>query len=128
MHLRSNAVQQRFLPQPVSAQGRPLVKLATACHSEGQRPEESIKIQGTKERYALRKQRGSTKVLAAASERSRAAPCQAGNSLQTFYLSPIRNASINADCGTSTLPNWRILSLPFFCLSKSLRLRVISPP
>ena len=66
MHAGSNAVQQRFSKQPVSAQVRPLVKLATACHSEGHRPEESIKIQSTKERYALRKHRGSTKVLKAA--------------------------------------------------------------
>ena len=31
MHAESNALQQRFPPQPASAQGRPLVKLATAC-------------------------------------------------------------------------------------------------
>ena len=45
-----------------------------------------------------------------------------------IYSSPMRKASINADCGTSTLPNWRIRCLPFFCLSRSLRLRVMSPP
>ena len=31
MHAGSNALQQRFSKQPVNAQGRPLVKLATAC-------------------------------------------------------------------------------------------------
>ena len=30
--------------------------------------------------------------------------------------------------GISTWPNWRIFFLPFFCLSSSLRLRVMSPP
>ncbi len=34
----------------------------------------------------------------------------------------------NADCGTSTLPIWRMRFLPFFCFSSSLRLREISPP
>ena len=42
------------------------VKLATACHSEGLCPEESIKPQGTYSRYALGKHRGSTKVSKAA--------------------------------------------------------------
>ena len=32
----------------------------------------------------------------------------------------------NASCGTSTFPTWRIRFLPFFCFSKSLRLRLIS--
>jgi len=40
------------------------------------------KIQGSASRYAHRKHRASTKVRAAASLRSRASPCQAGNSLQ----------------------------------------------
>ncbi len=40
----------------------------------------------------------------------------------------IFNAEINASCGISTLPNWRIFFLPAFCLSKSLRFRVASPP
>ena len=30
---------------------------------------------------------------------------------------------MNASCGISTFPNWRILFLPAFCLSSSLRLR-----
>ena len=44
--------------------------------------EESIKIQSSQDRYAHWKQRGSTKVLKAASERSRVSPCQAGSSLR----------------------------------------------
>jgi len=43
-------------------------------------------------------------------------------------LSPILRAAMKADCGISTLPNWRIRFLPSFCLSSSLRLRVTSPP
>jgi hypothetical protein len=35
---------------------------------------------------------------------------------------------INASCGISTLPNWRMRFLPSFCFSNSLRLRVTSPP
>ncbi len=38
------------------------------------------------------------------------------------------NAAINASCGISTLPNWRMRFLPSFCLSRSLRLRDTSPP
>ena len=33
---------------------------------------------------------------------------------------------MNASCGISKLPNWRILAFPFFCFSSSLR--VASPP
>ncbi len=40
----------------------------------------------------------------------------------------IFSALMNADCGISTLPNWRIFFLPAFCLSSSLRLRETSPP
>jgi hypothetical protein len=40
----------------------------------------------------------------------------------------IFNAAIKACCGISTLPNCRIFFLPAFCFSKSLRLRVTSPP
>ncbi len=40
----------------------------------------------------------------------------------------IFNTARNADCGTSTLPIWRMRFLPFFCFSSSLRLREISPP
>ena len=40
----------------------------------------------------------------------------------------IFSASINASCGISTLPNWRMRFLPAFCFSRSLRLRVASPP
>ena len=42
--------------------------------------------------------------------------------------SPIFSASMKAVFGISTLPNWRMRFLPSFCLSRSLRLRVTSPP
>ena len=35
---------------------------------------------------------------------------------------------MNASCGTSTLPTFRRRAFPFFCSSKSFRLRVMSPP
>jgi hypothetical protein len=38
------------------------------------------------------------------------------------------NAAMKASCGMSTLPNCRIFFLPSFCFSRSLRLRVMSPP
>ena len=38
------------------------------------------------------------------------------------------SAAMNASCGISTFPYWRIFFLPSFCLSRSLRLRVMSPP
>jgi hypothetical protein len=44
------------------------------------------------------------------------------------HSSPIFSAAINASCGISTLPNWRMRFLPAFCFSRSLRLRVASPP
>jgi hypothetical protein len=40
----------------------------------------------------------------------------------------IFKAEMNASCGISTFPNWRIFFLPFFCFSKSFFLRVASPP
>ena len=40
----------------------------------------------------------------------------------------IFSAAMNASCGISTFPNWRIFFLPSFCFSSSLRLRVTSPP
>ena len=40
----------------------------------------------------------------------------------------ILSAAMNASCGMSTLPNWRIFFFPAFCFSSSLRLRVASPP
>ena len=52
-------------------------------------------------------------------DRARITPTQA---------SPILRAAMKADCGISTLPNWRIRFLPSFCFSRSLRLRVTSPP
>ena len=45
-----------------------------------------------------------------------------------LYSSPILSAAMKASCGISTLPNWRMRFLPAFCFSKSLRLRVASPP
>jgi len=42
--------------------------------------------------------------------------------------SPGSNTLINASCGISTVPMRFMRSLPFFCFSKSLRLRVTSPP
>src|SRR5690606_27632425 len=42
--------------------------------------------------------------------------------------SPILSAWMKASCGISTLPNWRMRFLPSFCFSRSLRLRVASPP
>ncbi len=35
---------------------------------------------------------------------------------------------MNASCGISTFPNWRIFFLPAFCFSSSFFLRVASPP
>ncbi len=42
--------------------------------------------------------------------------------------SSIFSAEMNASCGMSTRPNWRIFFLPFFCFSRSFFLRVASPP
>ena len=38
------------------------------------------------------------------------------------------SAAKKALCGMSTLPKARIRFLPSFCFSRSLRLRVMSPP
>ena len=46
------------------------------------------------------------------------------DSLQLSILS----AEINASCGISTFPNWRIFFLPAFCFSSSFFFRVASPP
>ena len=40
----------------------------------------------------------------------------------------IFSAFINASCGISTFPNWRIFFLPAFCFSRSFFFRVTSPP
>jgi len=45
-----------------------------------------------------------------------------------YFSSFILSAAMNALCGISTLPYWRIFFLPSFCLSRSLRLRDTSPP
>ena len=47
--------------------------------------------------------------------------------LQSAYSSNL-STLINASCGTSTVPNWRIRFLPSFCFSNSFFFRVISPP
>src|SRR2546428_6699686 len=44
------------------------------------------------------------------------------------HFSSTRNARMNTSGGTSTSPRRFIFSLPFFCFSRSLRLRVTSPP
>ena len=58
------------------------VRLKAEHDRKKKRPNMTKKIQGTASRYAHRKHRASTKVPAAASERSRASPCQAGYSLR----------------------------------------------
>ena len=57
-----------------------------------------------------------------------AAETQTANSGQPPLQLSIFKAAMNASCGISTLPNWRIFFLPAFCFSSSLRLRVASPP
>ena len=44
------------------------------------------------------------------------------------YSSPSLSTARNASCGTSTLPMAFMRFLPAFCFSRSLRLRVMSPP
>ena len=44
------------------------------------------------------------------------------------FQASIFKAARKADCGISTLPNWRIRFLPSFCFSNSFRLREMSPP
>ena len=53
---------------------------------------------------------------AGAAQRLRSGPCS------------VDRAATKASCGTSTRPMTFILRLPSFCLSSSLRLRVMSPP
>jgi hypothetical protein len=43
-------------------------------------------------------------------------------------FSSILSAAMNASCGISTWPNWRMRFLPRFCFSSSLRFLVMSPP
>jgi len=50
-----------------------------------------------------------------------------GQALPSPQLSTF-SAAMKASCGMSTLPNCRIFFLPSFCFSRSLRLRVMSPP
>ena len=44
------------------------------------------------------------------------------------YLSSSFSTLINAFCGISTFPTWRIRFLPSFCFSRSFFFREISPP
>ena len=44
------------------------------------------------------------------------------------YSSPILSAAMKASCGIDTDPYSRIRFFPSFCLSRSLRLRLMSPP
>ena len=44
------------------------------------------------------------------------------------FSSPVDRAAMNASWGTSTRPTIFIRFLPSFCFSRSLRLRVMSPP
>jgi hypothetical protein len=71
--------------------------------------------------------------------RKRAAACEFARAQKLVFAAATRdggkrlhrsifNAAIKACCGISTLPNCRIFFLPAFCFSKSLRLRVTSPP
>ena len=51
-----------------------------------------------------------------------------GPELARLYSLSIFRAAMNASWGISTLPKVRMRFFPFFCLSSSLRLRVMSPP
>ena len=52
----------------------------------------------------------------------------AGSAVSRSGYTSTLSAAMNASCGMSTLPNWRMRFLPSFCFSRSLRLRVTSPP
>lgn len=53
--------------------------------------------------------------------------CVKSRTLRRLHPS-IFNAEMNASCGMSTFPNWRIFFLPAFCFSRSFFFRVASPP
>src|SRR6185312_1815830 len=66
--------------------------------------------------------------LAGEAGRGAEVPQKPGSSRDSLQLSSIFKAAMKASWGISTLPNWRIFFMPSFCLSKSLRLRLMSPP
>ena len=57
---------------------------------------------------------------------------RASASVRRYFLSFVstspESAAMNASCGTSTRPTIFMRFLPSFCFSRSLRLRVMSPP
>ncbi len=53
---------------------------------------------------------------------------QVANAHQRFLSSPRLSTARKASCGTSTPPTCFMRFFPFFCFSRSLRLRVMSPP
>ena len=60
-------------------------------------------------------------------------PIAAGQVIYSFVCFVYQSSSslrtaMNASCGTSTVPNWRIRFLPSFCFSSSFFFRVMSPP
>ncbi len=59
--------------------------------------------------------------------RRRPAPADASGYFAFFSVSP-ESAAMNASWGTSTRPTIFMRFLPSFCFSRSLRLRVMSPP
>ena len=67
--------------------------------------------------------------VAAAREAERHVDVDPGaHRFSSFGAWSTRSAAMNASCGTSTRPTRRMRALPFFCCSRSLRLRVMSPP
>ena len=67
--------------------------------------------------------------VAASRETERDVDVDPGRRAHFFFApSSTRSAAMNASCGTSTLPTRRMRSLPFFWVSRSFRLRVMSPP
>ena len=68
-----------------------------------------------------------TRNLASVSGSGEWANVREGGPINEAHTSTFK-AAMKASCGMSTLPNWRMRFLPSFCFSRSLRLRVTSPP